>query len=92
MVVYHRANTGSHELQKPPKATYVTPYLQKKQVFIPWDSQPLPLCAFWTLRLKFFSCPDPVPRSEEALCDDTPLCMQTVEVCQGRTCEQALAA
>ena len=31
MVVYHRANTGSHELQKPPKATYVTPYPQKNK-------------------------------------------------------------
>jgi hypothetical protein len=30
MVVYHLANTGSHELQKPPKATYVTPYPPKK--------------------------------------------------------------
>ena len=89
MVVYHLAHAGSHELQKPPKDTYVTPYPQK-QIFIPWDSQPLPPCAFWTLR--FFSCPDPVPRSEEALCDDTPLPRQTVEVCQGRTCEQALAA
>ena len=31
MVVYHLANTGSHELQKPPKATYVTPYPQKNK-------------------------------------------------------------
>ena len=49
------------------------------------------LLAFFGL-LGFFSCPDPVPRFEEALCDDTPLPRQTVEVCQGRTCEQALAA
>ena len=59
MVVYHLANTGSHELQKPPKATYVTPYPQKNKysLFTPWDSQPLPPCVFWTLR--FFFVPGP---------------------------------
>ena len=90
MVVYHLANTGSHELQKPPKATYVTPYPQKnKYSFLGILS--LCVLAFFGL-LGLFSCPDPVPRSEEARCDDTPLPRQTVEVCQGRTCEQALAA
>ena len=72
---------------KATKATYVTPYPPKnKYSFLGI----LSLCLLALFGLLGFWCPDPGPRSEEALCGDTPLPRQTVEVCQGRTCEQAM--